>query len=159
MKRPTPKTASSETSSASEPLKITNVAPPTNEDVISKSRVDGSSLDLQPAELLERVLKKIIETSEGWGPGLGLNADPGDKFTFTIGQETFSPIPYHTFVVGPFMAQLTLRKGEDLAMLAKRAYLYLAVVFEADFEIKKNQFWKRVAEAGENPVKNKGSKA
>lgn len=101
----------------------------------------------------------IRMNSEGWGPGLGLNVDPGDKLTFTIGAETYAPVPYNTFTVGPFSATVTVRKGEDLAETYMRAYRFLATVFEAELVLKKKHFWDRMAEAGENPVKNKGGKS
>src|SRR4051812_38743069 len=37
-----------------------------------------------PADELAETLERIRNASEGWGPALGMNADPGDKFSFTI---------------------------------------------------------------------------
>lgn len=100
---------------------------------------------------------KVKFSDTGWGPELGSVLDPGDKFTFTKGAETFCPVPYNSFTVGPFSTTVTVRKGESMEEVYVRAYRFLMQVFEADFEIQKKQFWERLAESGENkPGKAKG---
>lgn len=70
----------------------------------------------------------------------------GDEIAFTFGAETFSPVKYNTFSVGPFTIKSVVRPGES----AKDAYVRIrtaaGVMFEAEFEFKKKDFFARLAE-------------
>lgn len=93
---------------------------------------------------------------DGWGPGLGQMLDPGDTFTFTKGAETYCPVPYFPFTVGPFSVTIKLRSGEGLEEFVGRAQRFLATIFEAEFELQKKQWVERMAESGDQvPGKSK----
>lgn len=86
---------------------------------------------------------------KGWGPGLGQDLDAGDVLTVTLGEEHYMPIKYHGFKVGPIAVQVRMREGEGIDDLLLRAHRVLDVMFEAEFDLKRKQFWERVAEAAE----------
>lgn len=86
---------------------------------------------------------------QGWGPGLGQNFDAGDKFTFTFGAESFSPVAYNSFTVGPFSATVTVRKGEGVEDVYLRAYQILQQIFEVEFKLKRKQYFQHLGESGE----------
>jgi hypothetical protein len=143
MKRHNPTPTTKPTSSEnSEPKKE-----PTT--VVNNTTVHVHQAPPQPKDAADRAKAyEFVFNQQGWGPGLGQNLDAGDKLTFTFGAETHTPIPYHSFTCGPFSHVATVRKGEGIEDIAKRAYQVLAQLFEADFEIKKKQVLDRVAEVG-----------
>lgn len=109
----------------------------------------GGGIEFHPNSAVKPTPPPIHMEQQGWGPGLGQNLDPGDKFTFTMGHESYSPVPYNSYSVGPFSVVITIRKGEGLEDAYLRAYQFLAQVFQIDFEIKRKQFFQRLGESGE----------
>lgn len=94
--------------------------------------------------------EKIKFTNNGWGPGLGQMLDVGDKFTFTRGAETYTPVSYFPYTVGPFSVTITLREGEGLDEFCLRAQRFLNTVFEAEFEIQSKQWVERMGDSGKH---------
>ncbi len=86
---------------------------------------------------------------QGWGPGLGQNLDPGDKLTITLGQESFAPVAYNSFTVGPYSTTVTVRKGEGVEDAYLRAYQILSQIFEVEFKLKRKQYFQHLGESGE----------
>ncbi len=87
---------------------------------------------------------------QGWGPGLGQNMDVGDAYVYTVGKETFFPVKCQGYEVGPIQVTVHLREGEGLEDMVKRAAQFANQVWEAEFSIKKKQFFQRLAESGED---------
>jgi len=53
-----------------------------------------------------------------------------------MGAETFSPVQYHPFTVGPFSATTTIRPGETVKQATLRVYALLEILFRHDFDMK-----------------------
>jgi hypothetical protein len=51
----------------------------------------------------------------------GTDARQGDSVTATIGEVVVTPVPYHSFRVGPYSATVTVKEGESLATAFERA--------------------------------------
>ena len=84
---------------------------------------------------------------KGWGPGLGQDLDEGDKITVTAGAERYTPVLNNGFDVGPVSVTVTLRQGEGIDEFFLRAHRFLDVAFEAEFALKRRQFWARLNES------------
>jgi len=52
-------------------------------------------------------------------------AQVGDKIIVTYGEQTFCPIQYHSFRVGPFTMETTIQPGEDEDAAFERCWLFL----------------------------------
>ena len=74
--------------------------------------------------------------------------DPGDELGVTLGAETFRPVKYNAFSVGPISVRVRVRQGEKAADAYARARRMAEVAFEAEFELKRQGFAKRHAEVG-----------
>ena len=72
---------------------------------------------------------------------------PGDTLTVTMGAETFSPVQYHPFTVGPFTATTTIRPGETASDASIRVYDLLSVLFRHEFDMKAREHNDRSHEA------------
>lgn len=73
-------------------------------------------------------------------------AFPGDRFTVTAGQEKFSPVKYHSFDVGPVTFETTVGPGEDAAAAYARASSVAHAMFEAEFQLKRADYWRRLGQ-------------
>ena len=81
----------------------------------------------------------------GPGPG-GVGLAVGDEVRLSYGPETFSPIKYNTFTVGPITASTRVLPGEtgDAAFL--RLSKTLHAMYEAQFATCSEQFLERIRE-------------
>ena len=66
----------------------------------------------------------------------------------TLGSETFSPVKYNTFSVGPITVRVKVRQGEGAADAYARARRMAEVAFEAEFELKRQGVAQRHEEVG-----------
>ena len=73
----------------------------------------------------------------------------GDEVTVTAGRETYTPIRFHTFEVGPFAVTTRVRQGETGQQAFERATRFLQRLFVVEHEKKLAQFLERVRETGE----------
>lgn len=148
MKRPTTTTPTPAASSdSSEKLASATAAAPNKPPTGSVVKNEHVLPSLRGNDFEARVAA-IKKSLEGWGPGLGQNLDPGDKVTFTVGAETFTPVPYFSFTVGPFAATVSLRKDEGVEDMVMRVYKFLIGMFEIEFDMKNYQNAQRIGEAG-----------
>lgn len=74
-------------------------------------------------------------------------ADPGDFVTVTIGKESFCPVKYNGFDVGPIAVSVTVREGETHAGAYRRARLAASVLFEAEFDLRVEEFRRHLEES------------
>lgn len=75
--------------------------------------------------------------------------DVGDVLEVTVGKETFSPVKYHTFDVGPVTVRGSVRDGEDALGAYMRLYESALVLFSTEFEAKCKAFFGRAVKARE----------
>ncbi len=94
-------------------------------------------------------LAKPNFSGEGWASELNDLMGEGDKVTYTMGQESFAPVSYNSFTVGPFSATTTIRKGETGEDAYYRCFKYLIQVFEVEFKLKKKMYFEHLGESGE----------
>jgi len=73
--------------------------------------------------------------------------DAGDSVTFTVGKETFCPVKFHAFEVGPFSATVRVRDGEDPLRAIARARDAAQGMFDAEYQAKLGGFLGRVRDA------------
>ena len=62
--------------------------------------------------------------------------DAGDAVTFTAGKETFCPIKFHAFDVGPFTATTTVREGESYVDALDRVKAAAQLAWDTEYEEK-----------------------
>jgi hypothetical protein len=75
--------------------------------------------------------------------------DEGDVITVTHGAETYQLGPFASFTTGPVSLSITIRKGEAIDQAYARAHRVLDVAFEAEFELKRHQYFQRAEAARE----------
>lgn len=73
---------------------------------------------------------------------------PGDSVTFTAGKETFYPGRAIGFEVGPVTVMTHLRPGESAGAAYGRAAVVAYQMFETEFQTKRVQYFRRLAEVG-----------
>jgi hypothetical protein len=78
-----------------------------------------------------------------------MDLDPGDPVRVTIGKETFFPIKFNGFDVGPVEASTTVRGDETPEDAYVRAATAAEVMFAAQFEVKMRQYFERLARVDE----------
>jgi len=72
---------------------------------------------------------------------------PGDTLTVVIGAETYYPVKFNGFTVGPLSATTVIRPDEKAGDAYSRVHRYLSVLFETELQIKRQQFKARLGEA------------
>lgn len=80
-----------------------------------------------------------------------------DKISVTAGQETFSPIPYHSFTIGPVTIETTIADGETMEQAYERAYALAAKLLKSQYEPKLEEFFelqKQALNRGFDEAKN-----
>ncbi len=76
-----------------------------------------------------------------------IDIHPGDRFQFTIGQETFlSGSTGGSFTVGPISADMVVQQGEDLESFTVRIRYVISLLWETEFQLKKKQYYERAKE-------------
>ena len=76
--------------------------------------------------------------------------DDGDEVSVTVGAETFCPIKFHAFVVGPVTVSVRVRKGEDSISAVARAKAIARAAWDAEYEEKLEEHPGRVRQASES---------
>jgi len=79
----------------------------------------------------------------------------GDTITLSMGAETFSPVKYNPFVVGPFQVTIAVRKGETTSDALLRGKKVLHSIFREAFEAVSRGHNDRIHESSE--VANRSS--
>lgn len=79
---------------------------------------------------------------------LGL-LNPGDKIFCTWGPEKYSPIQYHTFDVGPFAVETTVRAGETGQAAFERGMKVCLIAARASYPQKRDEYLENVKEAAD----------
>lgn len=64
--------------------------------------------------------------------------------TITFGAQTFSPVPFNSFTVGPYTFQTIPKRGETLQDAVERANNFLLEVARKDYEAKKKLYYERL---------------
>jgi hypothetical protein len=93
---------------------------------------DGSSPEAVAAAVASAVAAELRDS-----------LDPAPNFetlTISIGRETFSPVKYNTFEVGPFSTSIRLEPGEDIEHAYLRGRARLLALVETEFNLKRQEF-------------------
>ncbi len=89
-----------------------------------------------------------MQTARGLRPPV--NVPPGgfsgDVFTVTVGEEKFFPVKFQGFTVGPVAYTTALGPGEDAASAYARASAVAHAMFEAEFQMKRVDYWRRLGQ-------------
>lgn len=123
------------------PQKTPEVSSGSSEKKLSEVASNEGSALQKPASVDDPTRPKF---KEGWGPGLDEDLHEGDSFTVTHGKEVFTPIKFHTYEVGPLSVSVTIRKGESVTDAYTRARRFLETAFQAEFELKKRDYFARM---------------
>jgi hypothetical protein len=99
----------------------------------------GSNVEAVKQALRDQEVKnqEAAKRRNGLGPG---SAIAGDSVTVTSGQDTFTPLPYNTFHVGPFTCTTLVQPGETRAQAMQRAQQTVDEHHRLSFEHKKERF-------------------
>jgi hypothetical protein len=68
--------------------------------------------------------------------------------TYTFWQETFSPVDYQSFTVGPFSVTVELQPGETHEQALNRARKIIEPYAQKRFEKKRDAFFARFKDSG-----------
>ncbi len=79
----------------------------------------------------------------------------GDAITITLGAETFSPVKYFTFTVGPISGTTIVMPGESSDEAYLRLSSNLLAMFECEFATKCEQFLDRLRDVVKYAAANK----
>ncbi len=96
--------------------------------------------------LVEEVVSKFT---------VGTGLDPGDLIEVTIGQETFTPGTGGSFTVGPITVKTVVRPrnhdigSESSQQAYTRARTEASLMFETEYQLKRNEFFTRTKEVNE----------
>jgi hypothetical protein len=71
----------------------------------------------------------------------------GETITVTFGAQTFSPVQYHKFDVGPFSYTTVIQPGETIQEAYDRAYGWLRKLASQNFIQQRAEFYKYLPEA------------
>ena len=71
-----------------------------------------------------------------------------DTLEVTLGEETFTPIPYNTFKVGPFIYKTVVQDNETDEEAFDRAYGFLERMARKSFIKKRNDFFMKYKSEG-----------
>lgn len=77
----------------------------------------------------------------------GLQA--GDRLGVSIGKETYFPIKFNGFDVGPVSIETTVREGESGADAYLRVRGAAEAIFQAEYEVKVKDYFDRLRKTGE----------
>ena len=106
----------------------------------SKTGQGGSPVPAEPAAT--RAPEKGVGDE-----GLSGALDDGDEVSWTAGKETFCPVKFHGFEVGPVTVTTRVRPRETAADAIARAKAVATAAWEAEFEEKLKLHLERVREA------------
>lgn len=106
--------------------------------VCSRCGAGGGPTVPQPWVMGERDADRLTEDRSSTGLVVG------DVITVTHGPETFTPIKYHTFTIGPFTANTHVLPCETAADAYRRAMSELRKLMEAEFEARCRGYLERV---------------
>jgi hypothetical protein len=71
----------------------------------------------------------------------------GDSLTVTIGCETFCPVKFHPYQVGPLSTTVRVREGETGFDAYLRARGFLAKLVQVEFEVHTKEMFGRIRQA------------
>ena len=77
-----------------------------------------------------------------------LALEVGDALSVTLGPETFTPVKYNTFTVGPITAKTNVRDGETGEQAWQRLHRFCDELFEVEFQITSKRYVDRLKELG-----------
>ena len=72
----------------------------------------------------------------------------GDEVSVTFGEETFSPVQYNSFRIGPFFYKTRVHKGETPEQAFDRANAYVTRMAQRAFKEKMETYFGHLREAG-----------
>lgn len=72
------------------------------------------------------------------------SAFAGDRVLVTHGKEVFFPVKFQCFEVGPVSFETAVGPGEDLPTAYARASAVAAAMFEAEFTMKRVDYFRRL---------------
>lgn len=93
---------------------------------------------------LDRLIgKSLVET------GVDESRSVFETVLVTVGPETFSPVKYNSFSVGPISATARVEPGETLSSAYSRAYHNAHALFDAEYQIAVQRYFDRIRENAE----------
>jgi hypothetical protein len=78
---------------------------------------------------------------------VAIDVDRYESFAVTMGSETFSPISYNSFTVGPFSLTVRIMRGESFEGAFDTAMEKLEALFKREYETKLAEHLERVKKA------------
>jgi hypothetical protein len=72
----------------------------------------------------------------------------GDSLSLTVGPDTYFPIKFNGFTVGPIAASTKVRDGENGADAWLRLHRFVDELFAAEFEIRKVEYFRNLQTVG-----------
>lgn len=83
-----------------------------------------------------------------------------EKITVSHGKEVYSPVPYHTFEIGPMTVSLSLGKDDKIGDVVTKAQEFLATAASTQFTSQMNAFFLRCNQLDEEMIeRGLGSRA
>lgn len=79
----------------------------------------------------------------------------GDELSATLGPETYFPIKFNGFTVGPVAARTRVREGETGEQAWLRLHRFCDELFQAEFDISSRRYIDRLKEVGKLIEKHK----
>ena len=101
---------------------------------MAEERITGDQL----ADEIFGTMKQVTETTP--------QSPVGDEFEITWGEESYTPIPYNTFKIGPFSTKIKVLPGETHEAAFKRGYLLLENLAKNSFKRKRQIFANNIKE-------------
>lgn len=68
----------------------------------------------------------------------------GDSITVTWGVQTFSPVSYNSFSVGPFSITTVIKDDETSKQAYERAWAYLTKLAEASYLLARAAYYDKI---------------
>jgi len=88
-------------------------------------------------------------------PAVKMDLERGDAVEVTVGKETFFPVKFNGFDVGPVTAKTTVRDRETPEDAYVRAATAAEVMFAAQFDVKMRQYFERFERVGDETDRRK----
>lgn len=120
-----------------------------------------SKEDQQAKEVHPLTGKPLVETKPDWlrreeagAPTVAEEgADEGEEVSVTYGEETYCPVQYHSFHVGPFSGTTRVRAGETRPMALQRLVDDLREIANKEYAVKLAEHLDRVRLSAEETKK------
>lgn len=94
------------------------------------------------APRIDAVLQRALDLGQARHPGVALGGVT--EIEVSVGPETYSPVSYNSFTVGPVRVRMKVDPGETVAEAYRRAYLQVHLLFEVEFGVAVGEHLRRL---------------